>query len=55
MIGGVTGTLAWPISLLLGRHDSRGVLRYAGQTQPIRAEQRRDLAAACALCHFKVP
>ena len=32
--------------LLLGRFDHRGVLRYAGQTHPIKADQRRDLAAA---------
>jgi ATP-dependent DNA ligase len=46
VVAGVTGSLAWPISLLLGRFDSGGVLRYAGQTQPIKADQRRDLAAA---------
>jgi hypothetical protein len=32
MIGGVTGSLAWPVTLLVGRLDSRGVLRDAGQT-----------------------
>ena len=32
VIGGVTGSLIWPVSLLLGRFDSRRVLRYAGQT-----------------------
>jgi hypothetical protein len=30
----------------VGRFDSRGVLRYAGQTHPIRPGQRRDLTAA---------
>jgi ATP-dependent DNA ligase len=45
VIGGVTGSLAWPASLLLGRFDDRGVLRYAGQTHPISAGQRRELTA----------
>jgi hypothetical protein len=53
VIGGITGTLAWPISLLLGHYDNRGVLRYAGQTQPIRADQRRDLAAALRAVPFQ--
>ena len=46
VIGGVTGTLAWPVALLLGRYDQHRVLRYAGLTHPIKADQRRDLTAA---------
>jgi ATP-dependent DNA ligase len=45
VIGGVTGSLARPVSLLLGRFDDHGVLRYAGQTHPITAGQRRELIA----------
>jgi ATP-dependent DNA ligase len=44
VIGGLTGSLARPVSLLLGRYDDHGVLRYAGQTHPITATQRRELA-----------
>jgi hypothetical protein len=43
IVGGVTGTLARPTSLLLGRLDPVGRLRYLGQTHPITAEHRRDL------------
>jgi hypothetical protein len=32
IVGGVTGTLGRPTSLLLGRLDSAGRLRYLGQT-----------------------
>jgi ATP-dependent DNA ligase len=44
VIGGITGTIAFPNSLLLGRYDRRGVLRYLTQTHPIKAAQRQDLA-----------
>lgn len=46
VIGGVTGSVAWPVSLLLGRFDGWGVLRYAGQTRPVRPDQRRELSSA---------
>ena len=46
VIGGVIGSPAWPVSLLLGRFDGAGVLRYAGQTHPIRAGQRPELVSA---------
>lgn len=43
VIGGVTGTLTHPSSLLLGRFDHHGRLRYLSQTNPITAAHRRDL------------
>jgi ATP-dependent DNA ligase len=43
VIGGITGSLARPASLLLGRLDGGQVLRYLGQTHPITADQRREL------------
>jgi ATP-dependent DNA ligase len=53
VIGGVTGTLTWPVSLLLGRFDHHGVLRYAGQTHPIKADQRSELVAALRGLSFR--
>jgi ATP-dependent DNA ligase len=44
IIGGVTGTIAEPGSLLLGRLDRRGVLRFLTHTHRLRAPQRRELA-----------
>jgi hypothetical protein len=44
VIGGVTGGLTQPDSLLLGRFDERGVFRFLTQTHPLRAAQRRELA-----------
>ncbi|WP_091561718.1 ATP-dependent DNA ligase [Micromonospora pattaloongensis] len=44
IIGGVTGPLAQPETLLLGRYDAAGRLRYAGRSHPLGAGQRRDLA-----------
>jgi ATP-dependent DNA ligase len=49
VIGGVTGGLAEPNSLLLGRFDDRGVLRFITLTQPLRATQRRELAGLQAM------
>jgi hypothetical protein len=43
IIGGVTGSLADPTSLLLGRLDRGGVLRFLTHTLPLRAAQRREL------------
>ena len=45
VIGGVTGSLTHPESVLLGRYDRRGRLRYLGQTHALRAAQRRELAS----------
>nr|WP_296064227.1 ATP-dependent DNA ligase [uncultured Actinoplanes sp.] len=43
IIGGVTGTLSEPDSLLLGRRDDRGRLRYVGRTGALTVPQRRDV------------
>ena len=43
LVGGVTGTAAYPSSLLLGRLDDRGRLRFLAQTHPVKAAQRREL------------
>lgn len=44
IIGGLTGTLARPTSFLLGLLDLRGRLRYVGQTHPLTAGHRQELA-----------
>ncbi|MEU0030722.1 ATP-dependent DNA ligase [Streptomyces sp. NPDC006335] len=44
VIGGVTGTLAAPASLLLARYDSAGRLRLIAKSTPLPAAVRRDLA-----------
>jgi ATP-dependent DNA ligase len=45
IIGGVTGTVTEPDTVLLGRFDPAGRLRYLGRTSPLRPAQRRELAA----------
>lgn len=45
VVGGVTGSLERPTSLLLGRYDRHGVLRHVGQSHPLRADQRQVFAA----------
>lgn len=44
IIGAVTGTLRSPSTLLLGRYDTTGRLRYTGRTVPLAAEARTQLA-----------
>lgn len=45
IVGGVTGTLSQPETLLLGRFDSSaGRLRYVGRTHALSLVQRRELA-----------
>ncbi|GAA4580902.1 hypothetical protein GCM10023176_61090 [Micromonospora coerulea] len=44
IIGRVTGSLANPSTLLLGRFDRRGHLRFTGRTHPLGMVQRRELA-----------
>lgn len=44
VIAGVTGSLARPRTLLLGRLDSAGRLRYIGRTLPLHADVHRELA-----------
>ncbi|MFI7578407.1 ATP-dependent DNA ligase [Micromonospora sp. NPDC049497] len=45
IIGGVTPTIDNPQTLLLGRVDQHGRLRYTGRTSPLRPAQRTGLAA----------
>ncbi|GLH98834.1 hypothetical protein Pa4123_41090 [Phytohabitans aurantiacus] len=45
IIGGVTGTVSDPETLLLGRHDLTGRLRYVGRTHTLTASLRRELSA----------
>jgi ATP-dependent DNA ligase len=45
IIGGVTGPLADPDALVLGRPDEHGRLRVAGRTRPLTPGQRAELAA----------
>ncbi|MFD9538016.1 ATP-dependent DNA ligase [Streptomyces sp. NPDC060010] len=44
IIGGITGTLAHPQLLILGRHDDTGRLRAVGRTAPLRPNQARQVA-----------
>jgi ATP-dependent DNA ligase len=44
IIGGVTGSISNPESVLLGRFDRRGRLRYTGRSHPLTSNQRAALA-----------
>lgn len=44
VVGGVTGTVSRPETLLLGRYDDIGRLRYTGRSHPLTAAQQRELA-----------
>ncbi|HKT04761.1 MAG TPA: ATP-dependent DNA ligase [Rugosimonospora sp.] len=44
VIGGVTGSIRNPATLLLGRLDAAGRLRYVGRTGPVPAGHRAELA-----------
>jgi ATP-dependent DNA ligase len=44
VVGGVTGAVNDPGTLLVGRFDARGRLRYLGRTRPLNRAQRRELA-----------
>ncbi|MFD7096406.1 ATP-dependent DNA ligase [Streptomyces xanthophaeus] len=44
VIGAITGTLARPQFLVLGRHDPTGRLRPVGRTVPLRSDAARTLA-----------
>ncbi|MFI2652532.1 ATP-dependent DNA ligase [Micromonospora fulviviridis] len=43
IVGGVTGSIRNPATVLLGRFDRRGRLRYTGRTHPLAAAQREEL------------
>ncbi|MCG5466708.1 ATP-dependent DNA ligase [Micromonospora sp. MED01] len=49
IVGGVTGAVRSPSTVLLGRFDRRGKLRYTGRTHPLSADQRAELSAALSL------
>lgn len=44
IIGGVTGSIRNPETILIGRFDRRGRLRYTGGTHPLATPQRLELA-----------
>ncbi len=44
IIGGVTGSISNPETVLLGRFDRRGRLRYTGRSHPLTSDQRTALA-----------
>ncbi|UQX04746.1 ATP-dependent DNA ligase [Streptomyces sp. RerS4] len=48
IIGAITGTLARPQLLVLGRHDPSGRLRAVGRTVPLRPEQARQVGERLA-------
>nr|WP_280175129.1 ATP-dependent DNA ligase [Micromonospora cremea] len=43
IVGGVTGSMRSPVTVLLGRFDRRGRLRYTGRTHPLTGAQREHL------------
>ncbi|MET7668185.1 ATP-dependent DNA ligase [Micromonospora luteifusca] len=45
IVGGVTGSIRSPETVLLGRFDRRGRLRYTGRTHPLTTNQAAALAA----------
>ncbi|MEU0157119.1 ATP-dependent DNA ligase [Micromonospora fulviviridis] len=45
IVGGVTGGIRNPATVLLGRFDRRGRLRYTGRTHPLTDAQREQLGA----------
>ncbi|MFE0058756.1 ATP-dependent DNA ligase [Streptomyces sp. NPDC059003] len=45
IVAGVTGPVSGPRSLLLGRYDSAGRLRFVARTTPLSAAARRDVGA----------
>jgi ATP-dependent DNA ligase len=48
IVGGVTGSVSAPETVLLGRFDAHGRLRFVGRTHPLTAAQQRELAPALA-------
>ncbi|MEU4476478.1 ATP-dependent DNA ligase [Micromonospora sp. NPDC023966] len=44
IVGGVTGNISSPETVLLGRFDRRGRLRYTGRSHPLTAAQAGELA-----------
>ncbi|MER5338475.1 hypothetical protein [Micromonospora sp. NPDC002717] len=52
IIGGVTGSLCEADTLLLGRFDRSGRLRYTGRTHPLNVEGRREFEAVLSPPRF---
>jgi ATP-dependent DNA ligase len=44
VLAGITGSLAEPQTLLLGRYDTAGELRLIARTSPLRTAERREIA-----------
>lgn len=44
IVAGVTGTVSAPETVLLGRFDGHGTLRFVGRSHPLTAVQQRELA-----------
>jgi ATP-dependent DNA ligase len=55
VIGGVTGALDRPVTLLLGRFDDHGTFRFVGQTHPVKADARQDVTRALRGLAFRGP
>jgi ATP-dependent DNA ligase len=55
IVGGVTGSISDPHTLLLGKFDRHGRLRYTGRTHPLRPEQRRELSPLLAPVYAQRP
>lgn len=55
VIGGVTGTLDRPATVLLGRFDDHGTFRFVGQTHPVKADTRQDLVRTLRGLPFQGP
>ncbi len=53
VVGGVTGSISRPETVLLGRFDRRGRLRYTGRSHPLATAQRAALAGL--LCPPRMP
>lgn len=55
VVGGVTGTLHRPETLLLGRFDEQARLRYVGRTRRLSASHRAELSAVLPLAAWYGP
>lgn len=51
IVGGVTGSIRSPVTVLLGRFDRRGRLRYTGRTHPLTGAQREELGGMLSPLH----
>lgn len=51
IVGGVTGSIRNPVTVLLGRFDRRGRLKYTGRSHPLTGAQREELAGVLSPLH----